>query len=565
MKMPKFVKKIIFSILTALILWFSFVPRVHAQESWYNQDFKDWYLKVYDKTNPQEIFGERYTAAQVQWVIYGFFSFVLNATTGDPETTSCLMNNDLLDCVDRLTNFFRVGLPSSSLVAPLAKADKEGPISFLLKDRPLSGITYVKNILRKYTQIPEAKAQSPGFGFNALDPILPIWKASRNVAYSIFVLTVLALSFMIMFRVKISPQVVIAAQSALPKVIIASLLVTFSYAIAGFLIDLMYVSFGLISLFMQQVFVGLESPAVPMVADLFGFLTQGFGGVGIFGVLGLYWVLFLFISIFTLVGVNGLGGAVLAAATGVWAVLSLIGIVLTIILAFLLLFIGMKIIWMLLKAFVSVILLVIIGPLQIALGIVAPDIGFGTWLRSLISSLSVFPVTAFLISLSYLFLTMAALSTFEQLRAPIGDFFRGIGFAIPGIQIIMAATTHQGWPPLLIFGVQNPFGILYLGISVVILFVLPKSADIIKAMIERKPFMFGTAIGEAVTGPYRMVMGMPGVKAAQEYQGLVTGAHLLNWFSAKTGLFKESAALMRSRVEQARMPAAERSGTAPEK
>ena len=44
-----------------------------------------------------------------------------------------------------------------------------------------------------------------------------------------------------MFRVKINPQTVVSLQTMIPKLIITMLLVTFSFAIAGFVIDLVYV------------------------------------------------------------------------------------------------------------------------------------------------------------------------------------------------------------------------------------------------------------------------------------------------------------------------------------
>jgi len=49
-----------------------------------------------------------------------------------------------------------------------------------------------------------------------------------------------------MFRMKMNPQTVISIENALPKIVIALILITFSFAIAGFLIDLTYISMGLI-------------------------------------------------------------------------------------------------------------------------------------------------------------------------------------------------------------------------------------------------------------------------------------------------------------------------------
>ena len=77
-------KKLLVSVTLAIFLLTSvFVPVVKAQQStWYNQGFVEWYDKVYNPdTSPgSEIFGERYTAAQVEWVIYGLGAFFINRT-----------------------------------------------------------------------------------------------------------------------------------------------------------------------------------------------------------------------------------------------------------------------------------------------------------------------------------------------------------------------------------------------------------------------------------------------------------------------------------------------------
>jgi hypothetical protein len=51
----------------------------------------------------------------------------------------------------------------------------------------------------------------------------------------------IAIGFMIMFRAKLNPQTVISIENALPKIVITLILIAFSFAIAGFLIDLMYI------------------------------------------------------------------------------------------------------------------------------------------------------------------------------------------------------------------------------------------------------------------------------------------------------------------------------------
>jgi len=95
---------------------------------------------------------------------------------------------------------------------------------------PASGIAYLADIGEKLDLIKPTYAQETGTGFGKLTVYLPIWRAFRNIAYVFFVLIFVFMGFAIMFRVKINPQTVITIQSALPKIVLALLLVTFSYA-----------------------------------------------------------------------------------------------------------------------------------------------------------------------------------------------------------------------------------------------------------------------------------------------------------------------------------------------
>lgn len=83
---------------------------------------------------------------------------------------------------------------------------------------------------------------SNGIGFDRLTPLLGLWTTFRNIAYLAFVIIFVVIGFAIMLRVKIDPRTVMTIENQIPKIIIALLLVTFSYAIAGFLIDMMYVT-----------------------------------------------------------------------------------------------------------------------------------------------------------------------------------------------------------------------------------------------------------------------------------------------------------------------------------
>lgn len=104
---------------------------------------------------------------------------------------------------------------------------------------PASGVYWAYNGLQNAGFIPKTYA-AEGIGFAALRPFLNIWKIFRDIAYMVLVLVLIAIGFMIMFRMKINPQTVISVENALPKIIISLLLITFSFAIAGFMVDVMY-------------------------------------------------------------------------------------------------------------------------------------------------------------------------------------------------------------------------------------------------------------------------------------------------------------------------------------
>ena len=514
-------KKILLSFLASLIILFSLAPYFPARaedstSTWYNSSFSEWYSKVYDKSNPSEIYGERYTAAQVQWVVYSLFAFLINSTTNANLVQCFLLNTgDIAPCIKILKGLISTKTESSHLATNI---NNQSLLSLVFANRPLSGITYIRSALQRFKMIPEAKAQVPGFGFNALEPIQSMWKSFRDISYGLFVLIAVILAFMIMFRVKINPQTIITVQSAIPKVVIALILATFSYAIAGFLVDFMYIVIGLFSL--------IGSNLIPSVtiqpAVLFRFLTLGqpFNinlQAGVLPLLGIYLITFFFALISLLFYNFGLAGAALAGvgiaaliASGIGNILLLIGLIIIIIAIVMLLWNTLKTIWMLLKAFVNILLLTIFAPLQITAGAVIPNFGFGAWVKSFLANLSTFVVVGILIFFSFAFLIQGCVLGFNSMlgeKFGFGEMFVKFLFGSSSIDIVLG-NTSAAWPPLL-GSTSGMIGLLFLGVSFVLFTMIPKAADIVKSFIEGKPFAYGTAIGESlvVAGPSAYYMG----------------------------------------------------------
>src|SRR3990170_1913548 len=336
-------KKLLLIFLSVNILLLSgfspFVRSARAQEStWFRQSFYEWYTKVYDTdaTPADEIYGERYTAAQVEWVIYGIWAFWVNQFIV-PDVAACLFAavsdlDDLGTClIDSLTQLFedlldRITYNPNNINPALALDHYSKPLpSMVFESRPLSGITYVKD---KFNLVGEVYAQQ-GFGFSRLEFIQPLWQAARDISFFFLVLATVIMAFMIMFRVKLSPQTVISIQSAIPNV-----------------------------------------PGIVQSGIYYRLMTEGipFIGLGAFGLMILYLPMF-FIS-FTIAIVGNLG---VLNLLGIFAIAPLISMVVTLIVLFVLLFITIKIPWMLIKTVVAIFLLVIFGPVYILGGVVFPS------------------------------------------------------------------------------------------------------------------------------------------------------------------------------------------------
>lgn len=97
--------------------------------------------------------------------------------------------------------------------------------------------------------IPHAYAASPagnGQGYQGLQTLtLQFWQWTRNIAYFFLAIVLILIAFIILVRGKVG-QVEVTLTNVIPRIIMALVLITFSYAIAGFIIDLMNLGFGII-------------------------------------------------------------------------------------------------------------------------------------------------------------------------------------------------------------------------------------------------------------------------------------------------------------------------------
>jgi len=234
-------------------------------------------------------------------------------------------------------------------------------------DPPASSTIYVADLLQNAKIIPQAQAQ--GLGFASLDPVLETWKNFRNVAYLFFVIVFLVIGFMIMFRAKIG-QAAITVQQALPNIIIALLVVTFSYAIAGFLIDIMYlVMFMLAALF--------EEGNSLITGNIFDLVSSMFAN---------FW--------------DNMEKAVTAFMSGLLdkefmlsgALTWLSTLSATVIVGLAILISTFKIFFELLKSYVSIILQIVFSPIILMVGAIPGQNTFFSWVKNLTGNLIMWPL-----------------------------------------------------------------------------------------------------------------------------------------------------------------------------
>jgi len=245
---------------------------------------------------------------------------------------------------------------------------------------PISGIQYIAELKDNFLGKPTYAAT----GFQGMSPLLPLWKGFRNITYAIFSILFIIIGIMIMLRVKISPQTTITIQSAIPKIITSLILVTFSYAIVGLLIDFSYLISNLgISLIYQAT--GDSSAITNTTGDFWSrvwSLSMPWNGYGL---------------------IDGLIGTIIPGAVG--AVLGFISGILGFILGLLIItlvvvFNLFKFMFGLIKCYINIILHTILAPLEIAIGAI-PNIkvGFGSWFMNIFANLMVFPITSILVVL----------------------------------------------------------------------------------------------------------------------------------------------------------------------
>lgn len=306
---------------------------------------------------------------------------------------------------------------------------------------PSSGLYWAYSGLENVGFVPNARAA--GIGFYSLQAFQPFWSAFRTISYIAIVLIVVTIGFFIMFRVQVSAQTIVTVENALPRIVLTLLFITFSFAIAGFIIDLAYLFIFLI--FEVFALTGMAGMNVP---DLQNQYLQGFNGVGglqnafghgfniyLNGLQGLYAslplgiqqaihaVMLLLEAIFVIQIMNATSGTLTKLGGNAAVGLSLIGSITVDIIALITAIVGLgfgialaplllyllfvlvavfglmylffRIFFLLIGAYIQIIIQVILAPLLILPHAIPGNDSFWSWLKKVFGYTMVFPLVIF--------------------------------------------------------------------------------------------------------------------------------------------------------------------------
>lgn len=337
---------------------------------------------------------------------------------------------------------------------------------------PASGIQYIAQTMDNFIGKP-AYAQN---GFIGLQGILPLWKGFRNATYVLFSLIFIGIGVALMLRIKISPQAVITIQYAIPKLITALVLVTFSYAIAGLLIDLSYIFQGLIvSIIFNANSGGLSNnnfliPGISkftfkdiMTADFFKIYSLAGQMIPASVMVGLSAIIGGVVTV-VMTAISGGAGFPVAILLGALSAILVLLIIYIIIFVYLI-----KFYFAIIKCYIVLLIRIIVSPFEIAAGAIpGSKLNFSSWIWQVVANIAVFPI-----SVIFLLFVNIIISLFNN------------GVAL--------------WTPSIIGGFT---GFLAPAIGLSSLVILAKLPNLVLEFVfSIKPNSFGKAIGEGFA-PY---------------------------------------------------------------
>jgi len=332
-----------------------------------------------------------------------------------------------------------VGMPTMARQGILGVVDNE--VTTMLVNPP--GVDIPGHLMAQWVpgQSRDVTVYAQGAGYNFLKNdvgLEPVWEMFRDIAYAGFVLILMIAGLMIMFRSKIGGQVTVGIMNTIPGVLIGLVLVTFSFAIVGFIIDIGRLISFVILHYMNLKLSGSGFQAHTLPNDPFSIAWDAFNAVPIVRDLT---------SPISLIGgsllpliVPGLGTLVTAAGALVVLVIMLIC-----------LYASVKVYITLITSYIKIVIDLVLGPIFILMGsLPGKSESITTWLKRLVASTLVFPVVLFILNLSrYIGFNSDIDTSSPTAFMSGGDPSPGFIFQIRGLIVIAGYLIAAGAPGMI--------------------------------------------------------------------------------------------------------------------
>ena len=327
-------------------------------------------------------------------------------------------------------------------------------IATIYEHPPASGLAYTQYILANAGLAAPAYAQ--GIGFAGLKPLLPLWNATRNIAYSALIIVMIVIGFMIIFRMKIDPKTIITVQAAIPRIVVTILLITLSYPIVGFMVDMMYLAMAVI--------IGLVAQGIGQgdrVAEFQTYYMNASGWDLVRTVVSAgfsSWdnIMFPNLAVHGISGIGTLIGGMLkffafksiGTLLGPFSPDLIFGLIITLGV----LFTMIRILLLLLNSYIQLLIGLILGPLHLLFEAIPGRSAFSQWFLNIAANLVVYPTTVAVLMFAE-FLTQMDMDADQLLTPPLtwmpgkGAFSAFLGLGVLFLAPTLIATVKKQFHP----------------------------------------------------------------------------------------------------------------------
>lgn len=174
-----------------------------------------------------------------------------------------------------LAEMFVPGYQKNSINALPIDLDPDDPVDSTTKkvsDYVEKGIEdsaeeMINSIEMEELEFPEEPAVQSS-GYNYLKDVVKLdalWKVSISIVYVLFVVIFIVVGFMIMFRKNLGSNATVTISRALPNLIVSLVLVTFSFAIVGLVMDIGKVGINVSRTMFEQAYKEVNAPSSEVI------------------------------------------------------------------------------------------------------------------------------------------------------------------------------------------------------------------------------------------------------------------------------------------------------------